>query len=899
MLIKTKITTEPLRSRMLLRETLIQRLCAAEAYPFLVISGPAGSGKTSLVGQWIEQARLQVAWYSLDEEDNEPDLFFRYLLTSLAQTDDRLHKAFCPILENHWELAAENVIPHIIESLSVLPLDIHLVLDDFQRITNAEIHNALARLIEHIPTRLHIIILSRYCLPAPIDAVTLKKERIEISAADLRFKEKEAAALYKEVIPLSISPEQIHDLNRHMEGWAAGLQLVGLSIKSQGHHQNLSNILNQANEQVANYLIHDILRLQPEKIRNFVFTTALLDRFNPELCAEVTGMPDVLKTIAHLEHINLFLIPLTTDSNSQRRWYRYHHMFSGVIRRQAAINDPNSIPATLRKAALWYARHHHLEDALSTAFRSCDIEFTADLMEDFIMGYVETFDVAAGLRWILKLPEKVLNQRVLLRLQQCGFLSLMMELTDIKEIMTFMEKEGEPDLSRYSGDKLKFCQDLIDYFRCMLDILYAGETAGEAQLQALRNKIRFQNPLYAGYSDTHIVSIRILKGDLCLAESFLDRLAETAVPRPDQLMKKKVYHAHARALIAKRRGRLRKAEDIIQQVMNYFNQQGCDDIPMAFLLHRHMGNIYYQQNRLDKARQCAADAEKNNSEHFGLYDEIMAGNELWLQLHLAAEAIEPALQCIRKIETLGVKLRMPRIGASAEVCTARMAISQGNLKAAGIWSKRRNVQPEEPFSMLYAMECLTQARLFYACEQFEETVHLLEILRNRCIERDLAELLLQINILQSAALHALNRPETAVRLLTEALAFSGIEGYIRPFVDDSKLIAPVLQLIAEKVPSDLSLAHLETILTACDIPIFKPAKLRRFSINDYEALTQRETEILEWISLGFQNKEIAQKAFIAITTVKSHVSNILVKLNVKTRTQAVLKAREIHILNAV
>lgn len=887
MLIQTKLITTPLRSSMLLRKPLLQRLRAAELYPLILIYGPGGSGKTSLIGQWIGQAQPNVAWYSLDEEDNEPDLFFRYLLASLSLASKRLGTAFRPLLENPLPLKGENVIPQIIAALSTLDQDIHVVLDDFHRITSETIHVALARLIEYIPSRLHIIVLSRYNMPRSIDAVIIKKDRLVISASDLKFTEEETALLYKEVIPLQLSSGQIHALNRHVEGWAAGLQLIGLSVRSQGHFSDLSKILNRAHEQVANYLVYDILRLQPEKIQKFVFTTALLDRFSAELCAEVTGMPDASKILDHIDHMNLFLNAL----DSQHHWYRYHHMFSEVIRRQVAIADADSIPATLRKAALWSARNHHLEDALRCAFRSGDIEFTADLMEDYILGYVETFDMTGGLRWISKLPENALNQRPFLRLLQCGFLCIMNDLSELKEILTHLEKDGEPDLSRYSEDKAALCQDLMALSKCILQISYAGETAAVAELQTLRDKLGPKNPLFAGYIDTHIVSILTLKGDFPLAESFLDKLVSTAVSRPDQLIKKKVYHAHARVMIAKHRGRLRKAEHLIQQALEFFHRQGYDHNPMAFLLDRHLGNIYYSQNRLEEARQCATNAVKY-FEYFGLNEEIMAGNELWFQLHLAAGDFEKANKCIQKIHFYATRIGKPRMSASADACSARLAIIQGNLTAAGLWSQRRKVQPDEPFSLLYAMECLTQARLFFARRQYSAASHLLEILRQRCVQRQLGELLLQINILHSATLQSLNLQKPAISLLKEALAFSEMEGYIRPFVNDAKLIAPVLKHIMEEKPRDLSPDHLGNVLSACDIPLIASNQPTPLNVGHHERLTQREIEILHLVANGFQNKEIAQKAHISITTVKSHVSNILAKLNVKTRTQAILKAKE-------
>lgn len=893
MLIKTKLRPPALRSRMLFREALTSRLCAAKAYPLILISGPAGSGKTSVLCQAINQEKLRVAWYSLDEEDNEPDLFFRYLLTSLSQSDEQLGKALSPLLDHRRNIAGENIIPHIIAPLLTISRDIHLVLDDFHQITNEKIHVALKRLIKYMPDRLHLVLLSRYASPVLLDAVILKKERLELTASDLKFTETETADLYRKVIPCSFSQQQIKELNQYMEGWAAGLQLIGLSVRSKGPVSELSHILGQAHEQMSSYLIHDILRMQPEKIRKFVFATALLDRFNPKLCTEITGRKDAVKILAHLSHMKLFLIPLDTQGS----WYRYHHIFSEVIRRQLAIDEPDLICATLKKAASWLAKNNHLEEALRCAFRSNDFEFTADLMEAHIMGFIETFDVSAALRWISKLPQGVLTQRPLLRLQQGSFHSVLFEFFDVKEILFAIENDGKPDFDRYSDETQAYCRDLHAYLKCILHISYAGDVDSIAQFEALRDKIFPQNPLLVGGIETQIVFSLISKGDLVLAESFFGRLTQVPLAKTNQRIRKKIYHAKIRALIAQHRGRLQQAEITLLQVLQYLDEQGYDHSPMTCLLHRQLGSIYYHQNRLEEARECVSTALKYyESEFFGLIDQVMAGNELRMQLYRAAGDYEKALECVRQIQAFSIKLGMPQIAAGADACVARIAIDKNNLTAADLWSKGRNLKPDEPFSLLFAMECLTQARLFYAKGQYSNAAQLLETLRSRCAKRALGELLLKIDILQAATHYAMAQDLSAVSCLKGALAFAETEGYLQPFVNDSKLIAPILRRIADEAPGTLSAAYLKRVFAVCNTPPIGPYKLE---YCEYEQLTQREIEILKWMAKGFQNKEIAQKACIAITTVKTHVSNILVKLNVKTRTQAVVKAREMNILEAV
>jgi LuxR family maltose regulon positive regulatory protein len=839
----------------------------------------------------MEKENLRAAWFSLDEEDNEPDLFFRYLLTAFIQTNETLMNSLAPMLTHRGVLGAGNVLPHLIEALSSLPQDILLILDDYHKIANDGIHAGMARLLKYLPAGLRLVVLSRYALPASVDAAVANKDRMALTAEDLKFTEAETVDFLKGIVPNGFSADQMRDLNRQVEGWAAGLQLIGLAIRSKGATPDRWHVLNQAHEQVANYLIHDILKAQPPKVREFVLATALLDRFTAELCAEVTGMPDAAGVLDQLERMNLFLIPL----DAGRKWYRYHHMFSEVVRRQRANREPEAICMTLRKAALWLARNNHLEDALRSAFRSKDHEFAADLMEDHIMGYLETFDLASGLRWILKLPESILNQRALLRLQQCAFLFISMEPAEVKEILSAVERDGNPDFSRYSGDKLALCHDYAVYFKCMLSILYVCNTEVLAQYQELQTRLLPRNPILVAAIEMMVVFVLIANGELSTAEDFLDKVSQLPLSNSGQVLRKKIYFAKAHNLIAKHRGRLRQAEAIILQVRQLLDQQGCGDLPMAFLLHRHLGHIFYLQNRLDEARECAAIALKH-CKHSGLIDEIMTGNELQLQLHLAAGEKEQALECIRQMQAFSIKIGMPQIAASADACAARFAIDQGNLGGARLWSRRRKLLPDEPFSMLFAMECLTEARLLYAQGRYQRAAHLLEALRQRCLRRNLGDLVLQIDILLAATLHAMQQHEKAASLLKEALAFSENEGYLRPFVNDAGLIAPVLRCIADEQSCALSVNFLEQVLAACHVPRVRSVVPHRYDHHGYEALTQREMEILGWMAQGLQNLEIARKGFVSLNTVKSHVRKILVKLSVKTRTQAILKARKMKIV---
>ncbi len=889
MLIRTKLQPPPLRFGLLYRKKLIQRLSTAESYPLILISATAGSGKTSLICQWISEAPLKVAWYSLDQEDNVPDLFFRYLLGALGRIDAQFNRSFAPLIASQRALSGSNVVAHLITSFSEVQQDIHLVLDDFHHITDMEIIDAFARLLQYLPNRLHLVILSRHRLPVSVSAAGFKKERLEIPASDLKFTDQETRELFNKMIPITFSTDLIPTLNRHVEGWAAGLQLIGLFIRSKGSAVDLSNILKQVHDQVAGYLIHDILRFQPEKLRNFIFATVLLERFNSELCVELTGCDHGGSMIARLARMNLFLIPLDIEG----KWYRYHHIFSEVLRRQISIDNPDMMSATLRSAATWFAKNHYLEDALRSAFRSKDFEFAADLMEDHLLQYVEAHHPMAGIRWILRLPGSVLDQRGLLKLYQCGCLLFLMEHTAAKEIFFDLEANAPFAFERYSGPKRVQCEEYRARYNGLMQIFNADKNKDTAQIQDLKPESFMQHSPSTGGNELLTIFICISNGNFSLAEKSLAKVS--ALPVWSLSMPKKLNFVKAEALIARHRGQLHHAEAILNKAVVTFAGNEPDRISMAFLLYRHLGYIFYLQNKLEKAKEYDAIVAQHN-EHAGLFDEIMTGFELRFLLHLAAGETEAAALRIQQIRAFSAKLNRPEVVRSAEANAARLAIENDRPAAAKLWAEQRRLHPDEPFSMLYAMECLTLARLYFALKRYSDAVHILKPLRNRCRKRGLEELMLQIDILSAAVFHALNQPKTAMSFLQKALIFSETEGYLRPFVNDAPLIAPILRRITDEQPRLLSTAHLEEIFIACDLPLAGFPAAQKLNNLQQKNLTIREVEILKWMAQGLQNKEIARKAFVSINTVKYHVRNVLAKLSVKTRYKAIIKAKEMNIL---
>ena len=357
-LIETKLHTPLNHSGLIRRENLVNRLSKGMDRRFIFVSGPAGSGKTSLVCQWIHETSLNALWYSIDETDNEADLFFRYLLTTVSGLGDQVASVIRPLLYNQKRISTQTILSLLIECSKTIPKDVYLVLDDYHLIHKEEIHRVISHLLNRMPPRMHLVMISRYAPPFPTSQLKLRNQATEIVADDLKFTWQETRQYFTEILPVNLSKDELQTLNQYLEGWIGGMQLFGISLNAGEALGDLNDIRTRACLEATDFLVEQVLNGQPEPVRSFLQSTALLSRFNADLCREVTGQDDASEIMSFVNSNNLFTEPL----DAQHTWYRYHPLLSEVIRKQMKLYSPEVFREIHRKAARWFAENGLLED---------------------------------------------------------------------------------------------------------------------------------------------------------------------------------------------------------------------------------------------------------------------------------------------------------------------------------------------------------------------------------------------------------------------------------------------------------------------------------------------------------------------------------------------------------
>ena len=415
-LLATKCYIPPARADLVRRPRLVSRLRAGLHSPLTLICAPAGFGKTTLLSEWYSSASASgetvalahhLAWVALDEGDNDPVRFWRYVATAFEGVRPGTGQSILPLLESPQPPGMEFLLTTLINALAATCAndEIFLALDDYHAIADPAIHRGVTFLLERLPPTVHIIIASRVLPPLPLPRLRARGQVSEIRAADLRFTKEESAELVRGLIGESIPEPSLARLEMQIEGWAAGLQLAALSIRGSGDVSARVATMGASNRLVLEYVTDEVLHRQPAAVQRFLLHTAILERFSAPLCDAVTGDLDGQSMLETLERENLFLVPL----DSEQRWYRYHHLFADLLRQRLKRTLPEAVSQLHTSAAQWLEQNGLLASAVEHALAGENYLLAARLIETYFQQMLERSEWTTLRRWLDTLPQPELQ----------------------------------------------------------------------------------------------------------------------------------------------------------------------------------------------------------------------------------------------------------------------------------------------------------------------------------------------------------------------------------------------------------------------------------------------------------------------------------------------------------
>jgi LuxR family transcriptional regulator, maltose regulon positive regulatory protein len=903
-LVSTKLRPSRVRPKLVARPRLTERLDREPGRKLTLISAPAGFGKTTLLGEWLkgrEGEEGSVAWLSLDEGDNDPVRFLSYLVAALGRSvGEGFGEGVLAALRSPEPPRVENITAALINELAARPEELTLVLDDYHLIDSEPVHGVVSFLLDRLPSDVHLIISSRIDPPLPLARLRARGQIMEIGAADLSFAPEEAAAFLKDTMGLNLSAEDVAALEERTEGWIAGLQLAALSMRNRAGVSAFVKAFSGSHRDVLDYLAEEVLEGRPPQVRAFLLRTCVLNHLSGALCDAVTGRYDGQEMLEELEREGLFVIAL----DEERRWYRYHHLFADFLRSRLQHEHHDQIEELHRRAAEWYEQNGWTSETVEHALAAGDIERAVQLVEQNAIALVLRSEGATMDRWLEALPPALVRDRPRLSLARAIWALISGRLDEVEPLLADAERTlatadqpHEPPVDEETSG-LANVPGTIAQLRAEL-ARHRGDAESAMQFAQRALAHAGEGNRYLRYlSRWNLAVATLMQGRLGEAEVALaDLVSDPWATGPNHYFAVRASYTLGQA--QRGQGRLGAALQTYWRGLELAAEASRPQLPTAGVAHVGLAEILRERNELDAALEHATEGVVL-CRQLGYAQQLVTSLSVlaWIQQTRgdqasALEAISEAEQLVPKPNVL-VDLIFP-----VSVQRARLLLAQGKVEDAARWCAERGLSVEDEPSYLSEREHLVLGRVLLAQGKMDQALRLLERLGEAAQAMGRRGSEIEIVALQSLGLHERGERERAVSLLTEALTLAEPEGYVRTFVDEGPLMAELLSEVLQAqqrghLASEVPAYYLRKLLAG--IERYGSGAAASPASNLPEPLSEREMEVLALITAGKSNRQIAKDLFVALSTVKTHVNNIHRKLDVRNRTQAVSRARELRLL---
>ncbi|MCW2757519.1 MAG: ATP-dependent transcriptional regulator, MalT-like, LuxR family [Nocardioidaceae bacterium] len=873
-LLETKLYLPRARAGLVPRPRLTERLGAGAEARLMLVSAPAGFGKTTLLAAWLT-GRPAVAWLSLDRNDNDPATFWTYVIAALQTVAPEVGTTERALLAAPRPPPIDVVLTTLLNDVGALESDIVLVLDDYHLVEAREVQDAMAFLIDHLPPRLHLVIAGRADPAVPLARLRARGELVEIRAADLRFTPDEAAAYLNDGMGLRLTANDVAALDERTEGWIAALQLAALSMQGRDDVSGFIAGFTGDDRYIVDYLAEEVLQRQPADVRDFLLQTSLLGRLSGPLCDAVTGQSGGRAMIEDLDRGNLFLVPL----DDRRQWYRYHHLFADVLRTRLLDESPRFVAELHRRASDWYAENGDRSEAIAHALAGGHAVRAADLVELAIPGTRRDRQEGTLRSWLERLPEEVVALRPVLCNGYAGALLSTGEVAGVDRLLGDAERwlAGRgPDAARMvvvDDEEFRRLPSAVAVHRAGLSLATGDPSATVAHARRALDLLEEHDHLGRGAATALIGLASWASGDL---ETARDAYASSVGSMLDAgHLADALGCSIALADIQTTQGRLRDAVRTYTQALRLTSEHGEPLLRGTADMYVGMSTLHFERNELDDARQLLERSDK-----LGEQNGLPQNRYRWrLSMARLQEALgEPgeALVLLDEAERVYVGDFLPDARPVPSV-RARAWIRQGRVDDALEWACENGLSADDSLAYLREHEHVTLARALLAARETERATGLLERLLDAADAGRRTGTVIEVLVLLALARRS---PEPVER----ALALAEPESYVRTFVDEGPPLGALLRQARGTAP-----AYVGRLLTARGEPRSAPVGQPLV-----DPLSRRELDVLRLLGTELSGPEIAGELVVSLNTVRTHTKNIYAKLGVSSRRAAVRRAAELR-----
>ena len=857
------------------RKQLSKLLDEAQNKKLVLVSAPAGYGKTTLISDWIFQNKVDAVWCSIDKRDNDPIEFLKLMVTAVNRKFDNIGKSSLELLETPGTAKFEYIIELFINDLLKLENETVLVLDDLHLVTNKPVFDILSALIDYKPANLPLIISTRSDPPISFSRLRSQNELLELRARDLSFSKTDISFLFNKRLKLELSESDLNILEQKTEGWIAGLQLTAITVEV---HSDVSAYLKKMagdNRYIMDYLMEEVLNNQSEEINQFLVRTSLFEKLSGSLCDAVLSKNNSQQILDSLEKSNMFLISL----DDERKWFRYHHLFADLLKQRLIAKAKSEITDLHKKASKWFESNEFLINAIEHAIEGGDKERALLISNKIANNLWETSQYGI----LSKLGSYFTSHEILSNISFCVAYTWVLTVTGKVELAedylkTILKGTNEKRLLGRIYGTLNFIA------------VFKGDTEDAFRYSELATKNIAEDDIlwgtwaYISYGEAHLLRFELVES----VQSF--RKAREKIDKHNNVHLNLITESKS-AYVLKLQGRSRDAYTVFKKLLEAHLQIGISSFNItSSIIYSMIGLLEVEQNNLEEGIEFALKgyelSQHATSISFKGYCIILLA-----EAYYKVGKLNESIKKIEELEEALVNKSAQWISVLAIALKSKLYVFKGELEKAEKLLPQK-IRTEKDYTFERYFFNISKARLFVARQKYQESIDLLEQLSKDLQADNAIELLTEVELVKAKAHLLWNKRKEAQHCVISAVQKTQSEISIRCFICEGEQIEEIVKQISKekktkssKLLDSVSQDFLDKLIHA-----FEKEKKDNKS-SGTKVLTSREIDTIQLIAQDLTNQEIADKLFVSLNTIKTHLKNIYLKLEVDNRRKAVEKAK--------
>lgn len=888
------------------RSRLIDELVLESNKTLVLLHGPAGYGKSTLAAQWmaaLAHQDVRVAWYSLDSDDNNTIWFVSHLLESLIRAGAAIDAQLLQLLEERPADAEKYVIPSIINTLAEQEQPVVVVLDDWHLITEHRTRSALARLLEEGPENLRFVVTSRTRNGIPLGRLGVREQLVEIDATSLRFDHQESRQWLVDIHRLDLSEDDIGELLVSTDGWAAALQLTGLSLKGQPDVSQVIRNISGRHQAIGDYLTENVLDTLEPEVFDFLLSTSVCERLCAGLASRLSGVRRGQAMLEDIQSRDLFLQPLDAEG----AWFRYHHLFQEYLRKRLEREVPERVQGLHQKAAEWYAANNYTSEAVDHALLANDTDFAIQVVEEAARVLVEHSQMSSLLVLVRKIPEARTNARPRLQMAIAWATCLLhypkKSLIALEHVERCLDSNSDLD----DQERVELRIEALVVRRCLE--MYADRITPQESLRAeVMNAPIPLRPWIVAVAANIVTYGELHAGRYTEAQVTQDSARSIHVQTTGPFSG--VYGKCFAGLAALAQLEMQDAEAYWHDALELGQRSAGPNSHAARLASGLLGQLYCLRGEYAAAEVMLEEAAELGA-HGGVVDFMSTTYSSLSRVRARRGDRVGAIAILETGEQIATDLSLPRMRARLVSERANLGFpweayevdkssdehvireTQASLDSAELSSLLRAGSPDaiklaqklldqaieqsNTFAALSARIDLAEA--YYSAGQEASAKHEMRTALEQCYRANIPGMLHQrhqnCRAILSAIAAELESGQWGSSSLGDIAGF--VKLVLRTELQYSK--AGSTEQHQARVDAD---GHPSTSSSTVSVP----------------KVSDREREILLLLERGLSNREIAESLYIGINTVKWHLKNIFAAFNVVSRQECVETAQRLRVLNS-